>query len=70
MLEMWGIHIFRGIGLESASIQSPPLPIPEPIPIPSPLIPVQFRFQQKVELIPELSPIPESDVTALSIAYN
>ncbi|KAJ8029690.1 hypothetical protein HOLleu_29146 [Holothuria leucospilota] len=36
-----------------------------PIPIPGPPIPGQFRVQEKPDSSPELSPSPDSGVTAL-----
>ncbi|KAJ8032704.1 hypothetical protein HOLleu_26304 [Holothuria leucospilota] len=53
--------------LDSAPSPSPVAAHSGPIPIPEPPIPGQFRVQKKLDSSPELSPSPDSGVTALLV---
>ncbi|KAJ8033980.1 hypothetical protein HOLleu_24381 [Holothuria leucospilota] len=60
----------RWTRLDSAPSPSPVAAHSGPIPIPGPPIPGQFRVQKKLDSSPELSPSPDSGVTALPICKS
>ena len=61
---------FKWTRLDSAPSPSPDAAHSGPIPIPGPAIPGQFRVQEKLDSSPELSPSPDSGVTALPFAMQ